>query len=474
MVRCVCVSALAFILSIPIQAAAPKSKSTASAASAEPRASAPVGGNFAREVLPNGIIVGVVHVPGAERVAVETLYKVGFMHEPAGMPQVTHLLEHLVAQGKIPGYGVGEVMQKLNATGMANAETLPSFTHYDYVAPSADLEKILAIEAGRLTNLVFDAALIKAEAAKCQQEAEVVERNPQAGMLKHAFMAMNQGWQHRARAARVRSGLETLKVEDVREFHKKFYNPRNLIVLIVGGVSVEEGMALAKKTLSPIPAGAAAPAIPVQWENTSEHLAMAWDSKVRAFCLAYTPPEKARDRLLLTLLGTVMLPKLSQHPDLQLAAHMVFTSNTTWPVGALPFFIYAVPKTNISLLKMQQMIIERIEVPDAKLPSGPDMQQLRLALAELVTRPNYSIDLIRQQASTFGRQMNMETSKAVDVVLANIALQLALREVLLDGITAADLNELGRMTAEEIESVFAKATQLPKQTLNILLPEDRQ
>src|SRR5687768_8479641 len=74
--------------------------------------------------LENGVKVLMHPVPGVKQVAVEAFYDVGLIHEPEGMPQAAHLLEHLVCNAATTGYKAGESMKLLNQFGMANAETM--------------------------------------------------------------------------------------------------------------------------------------------------------------------------------------------------------------------------------------------------------------------------------------------------------------------------------------------------------------
>ena len=103
-----------------------------------------------RHKLQNGVTLLLHRVPGVEQVAVEAFYEVGLVHEPAGMAQAAHLLEHLVCNAATASYKAGESMAWLNSVGLANAETMPDWTHYDYMVPADKLERIFQIEAERL------------------------------------------------------------------------------------------------------------------------------------------------------------------------------------------------------------------------------------------------------------------------------------------------------------------------------------
>ena len=175
--------------------------------------------------LENGIHLIVNPVSEAKDVGVETIYQVGFIDEPAGMVQASHLLEHLVCYSPGAGFETREAMNWLNDVGMANAETLPDMTHYDYAAPAEHLEKILMIEAARLQQTSFDPAIIASEAERVYQETHWVEKSPLAGMAKHAFMALSHVWRHQSTEALVRGGLDEMDPEQLLNFYRQQYRP---------------------------------------------------------------------------------------------------------------------------------------------------------------------------------------------------------------------------------------------------------
>lgn len=92
--------------------------------------------------LANGVHVVVNSVEEAFDVGVETVYEVGFVDEPEAMVQSAHLLEHLVCYAPGDGFESKQAMQWLNREGIANAETMPDFTHYDYASTADNLEML--------------------------------------------------------------------------------------------------------------------------------------------------------------------------------------------------------------------------------------------------------------------------------------------------------------------------------------------
>ena len=190
--------------------------------------------------MDNGVHVIVNPIKEASDVGVESFYEVGFMDEPKGMVQSSHLLGHLVCYSPGAGFEAKEAMNWLNEKGMANAETMPDYTHYDYSVPANDLEKVFEIEAARLTQTKFDADMIAFEAKRVYSETDAVERIPRAGMAKHAFMALSHAWRHQSNEALVRGGLEDMDRGKLFEFYKSTYAPQNLTLIVTGKTTVDQ------------------------------------------------------------------------------------------------------------------------------------------------------------------------------------------------------------------------------------------
>ena len=306
------------------------------------------------ERLENGVTVLVWRVPGTGMVGMETSYTVGFLHEPAGMTQAAHLLEHVVCNGATAGHDAGASFAQLQEVGMANAETMPTFTHYDFVLPADQLELGLAIEAERLTSLRIDRAMLRQEAPRCYQETDFVERNPATGMIKHAFMAIHQGWRHDRDDALVRGGLGEMDLDGLRAFHRRTYRPSNLTVAIVGDVDPKAALELVRKHLGAIEEPAAPHIERIDWSAVAPHKEIRWDSSRRAVALCWAPPRDPVDRVILTLIGSQVRSSLSQDPSLSLLADHVSVSNWTWPVGELPFYVYATAADGVALEDLEE------------------------------------------------------------------------------------------------------------------------
>jgi predicted Zn-dependent peptidase len=337
--------------------------------------------------LDNGLRVIVNPVDEATDVAVESFYRVGFIHEPKGMVQSAHLLEHLVCYAPGAGLEQKKAMDWLNEVGMANAETMPDFTHYDYAVPSSSLEKVLQIEAARLQQESFDRSLLIAEAKRVYQETAFVENNPAAGMLKHAFMSLSHAWKYGAEQTLVGGGLEEFELDRLQSFYDNHYYPANATLLITGKTTVEDTQRLVEKHFGQIPEGEPEEAI-IDWSVVPPKQTVRWDSCHSAVCIAWKPPADEKQQLLLSIIGLGLLQRANAESKLKARCELVMTSTNSWHVGELPFFLYAMAKADEELSEIDSLFASLMDDSiDGIIQSGPQMAKAIASSYEMQLKP---------------------------------------------------------------------------------------
>src|SRR5689334_18830174 len=108
-------------------------------------------------MLGNGMKIIVKEDHRAPTVAHMVWYKVGSMDEVNGTTGVAHALEHMMFKGT-KTLKPGEFSQRVAALGgRENAFTSKDYTAYFQQVEKSRLEAVMALEADRMANLVFDA-----------------------------------------------------------------------------------------------------------------------------------------------------------------------------------------------------------------------------------------------------------------------------------------------------------------------------
>ncbi len=421
-----------------------------------------------RVQLDNGVTLLLGPLKEAKVVAVEMFYPVGFVDEPERMTQSTHLLEHLMCQGETRSYRPGESFSLIRGMGMANAETLPTFTHFDYVAPPSELGTIFKIESERLETLHITSDVVDEEIDKCKEETSFVQANPQSGMLKHAMMALCQFWRHDAREVRVRRGLEDISVEKLETLHRELYRPDELIVAVVGNFEKSEAIELAKKHLGPLKSPDRSKRNAVNWPAVSSAASVVWDVEMHAVCIAAPPPESAEDRIIISLWGTLLAQRLSMDAEIKGVSHMVFSSNTTWPVGRIPFFVYAAATSEENVPKLRELIAKRLAETVTTFPATDGMQ-VRMLAAQYSGPPVPSWSEVQKQAATLAKTIGQDAESVTSMVLGNLALQWGLREMFGLGGSGAKLSSES-LTDERIAKVVRETLEASRLRVVTLSP----
>jgi hypothetical protein len=388
---------------------------------------APAADPPAKVVLDNGLTVLLYPVAGIERVAVESFCRVGFLDEPKARTQIAHLLEHLLCKSATRSFKAGESYDLLQRKGSANAETLADWTHYDYSGPVSELESILRVEGERMTGLKFEAEVIRSEAPLCYQETDFVERNPQSGMLKHAFMAFGQAWRHGATEAKVRGGLEDIPPEELRKFFLATCHPKRRILVVAGGFDRDKALKAIREHLGlPWPVAAEDPGI--DWSKVAKTSTVKWDARRRGVCIAFPPPKDDDERMILSVWGSGQMQALMGEAGIRKIADAAFCSSWGMNVGKLPAFFYGAAKEGSNSKEVADVLMARIRKSTSEMPTAAGVAQLKLMSAQLKTPPLEKSQL-QTQADWAVRQMNRSPEEAMDMVLGNLALQAGLLQL---------------------------------------------
>ncbi|MDB4927184.1 pitrilysin family protein [Mucilaginibacter sp.] len=210
---------------------------------------------FNRFILNNGLRV-IVHEDSTTPMAVvNILYDVGSRDENPEQTGFAHLFEHLMFGGSvnIPNYD-GPLQQ---VGGENNAFTSNDITNYYITLPSANLETAFWLESDRMLNLAFNEKSLEVQRNVVVEEFKQRYLNQPYGDVwlrlrplvykKHPYLwdTIGKNIEH----------IENAKIEDVKAFFKKHYNPQNAIMVVGGDVKFEQVKELAEKWFGPIPPG---------------------------------------------------------------------------------------------------------------------------------------------------------------------------------------------------------------------------
>lgn len=249
---------------------------------------------FERFTLENGLKVIFHHDPTTPLAVVNTLYDVGARDEDSEKTGFAHLFEHLMFGGSVNIPDFDAPLQL--AGGESNAFTSNDITNYYDVLPAQNIETALWLESDRMLSLAFTPKSLETQRSVVIEEFRQRYLNQPYGdvwlnLRPLAYRVHPYQW---ATIGKEISHIEDAKMEDVKAFFAKFYNPSNAILCIAGNFELDYVKKVVEKWYGDIPAGIKParilPAEPEQTEFREETL----ESKVPsdAFYYAFKMPER--------------------------------------------------------------------------------------------------------------------------------------------------------------------------------------
>ena len=231
--------------------------------------------DYEKYSLDNGLDV-ILHVDHSDPiVALAVQFHVGSNREELGRTGFAHLFEHMMFQ-RSENVGEDQFFEIIqNAGGTLNGGTGNDATTYFEVVPKNALEKILWLESDRMGYMINT---VTPKSFAIQQN--VVQNEKRQGVDNRPYghttgvIAKNlypEGHPYSWTVIGEMEDLQNATVEDVKEFHSRFYVPNNATLVLAGDFDVTEAKTLIEKYFGEIPRGgdvADPVAMPVSLEQT--------------------------------------------------------------------------------------------------------------------------------------------------------------------------------------------------------------
>jgi len=222
-------------------------------------------------VLANGLKLLIKEDRTAPLVSVWCWYRVGSRHEPPGLTGVSHWCEHMNFKGttNIPRDQVKGIIEPYG--GFWNGYTWIDMTTYVETAGAEALDRMLFIEAERMSACLYHPDDVASERTVIISELEGSENDPDQlldqaviaeALPAHPYGHPTIGWI---------ADLRAMTRDDLHSYYRRHYVPNNATLVVVGDVDPADVIARASRHFGSIPA-AAIPAAPVprQPDQTAE------------------------------------------------------------------------------------------------------------------------------------------------------------------------------------------------------------
>jgi zinc protease len=223
----------AFLAACLVTSAGSWAQMPASAPIHTPKATAQVEG-ITEYQLSNGLRVLLAPDASKPTTTVNVTYLVGSRHENYGETGMAHLLEHMVFKGTPQR---GNIMQELGKRGMDfNGTTFYDRTNYFETFPANpdNLKWALEMEADRMVNSFVARKDLDTEFSVVRNEMESGENNPHMSLWQRMASTAFDWHNYGKSTIGARTDVENVKIENLQNFYRKYYQPDNAVLLVAG------------------------------------------------------------------------------------------------------------------------------------------------------------------------------------------------------------------------------------------------
>ena len=408
-----------------------------------------------KETLANGLTVLLLEDHRAPVVTLQVWYKVGSRNEQLGKTGISHLLEHLMFRGT-PKHGQGEFSKLVQETGgMDNAFTSDDQTVYFENTAAPHVNLLLALEADRLANLDLDETGFQAERKIVMEErrlrtadqpaADLLEQVSAAAYTAHPYGWPTVGWMN---------DIESLTLEDVKQYRQLYYAPNNAILIIAGDVNPEALLPKIRSTFGQVQTSPPPPSVTAKEppQRGERRITLRRPAALPVYMTAYHVPNlRSDDNFALSMLSVILAggrssrlqTTLVEKKALVLSADADYDDTSHDPTL---FFLSMRIAPGKKWQDAESALYHEVEQLKTKPVSKKELQRAQnLVEAAFV----YSQDSIFYRAQQLGEYAMFGDWKLIEKVLPGIR----------------------AVTAEDIQRVAQTYLKAENRTVGVLIPE---
>ena len=204
--------------------------------------------------LPNGLPILTVPMMGTASVTVLAMVNIGSRYETKSEQGMSHLLEHMLFKGSAKWPTAKDIAQTLDSVGADyNAFTAKDQTGYYVKVAHEHLPLAIDIVADMIWRPKLDAAELNCEKKVICEEIKMYEDNPlmhigdllESEIFRGSSLGINIAGSIKSVTALNRTQLD--------QYHRRYYRPRNLLVVAAGKLTAAAGRRLRAKFSEPWP-----------------------------------------------------------------------------------------------------------------------------------------------------------------------------------------------------------------------------
>lgn len=200
--------------------------------------------------LDNGQTVIIKEVHDNPIVTIDTWIKTGSINENDKNNGVAHFLEHLFFKGTTK-HPTGEFDRILESKGaQTNAATSKDFTHYYITLPSKYFETAIDLHADMLMNPLIPRKELEKERKVVIEEIAKTNDNPENKLYENMVQSFYINHPYKRKVIGKKEIIENISREEIFNFYNSWYNPSNMITVVVGDIDTTQALDLIKKNFN--------------------------------------------------------------------------------------------------------------------------------------------------------------------------------------------------------------------------------
>ena len=346
--------------------------------------------DFKKYALANGLEVILSEDHRLPVVAVNLWYHVGPANERPGRTGFAHLFEHMMFQGsKHVGENQIKVLQAAGATGI-NGTTGFDRTNFFETLPAEQLELALWLESDRMAFLLetLTARNLANQRDVVRNERRQRENSPYSLVEEELFRQLfPSGHPYRASIIGSHADIESVGLQDIRDFCKQFYVPNNAGLALVGDFDPGEARRLVEKYFGPVPSGPSVPKSSAEKSTILSAKRVTITDRVelpriyKAWLTApvYQPGE-AELNVLAQILGGSSASRLYQRlVRTDQIAQSVSVGHQSMTLGSV-FMLVATLKPGVTLDSLEKALDEELQTMQSNGPTAEELNRARNAI----------------------------------------------------------------------------------------------
>jgi predicted Zn-dependent peptidase len=349
------------------------------------------------KTLENGLqIVAIPMKNNTNVVTTNIFYKVGSRNEVMGKSGIAHMLEHLNFKST-ENLNAGEFDEIVKGFGgVNNASTSFDYTRYYIKSSSKNMDKSLDLFSELMQNLTLKDEEFQPERDVVAEERRWRTDNNPMGYLQYRLFN-NTYLYHPYHWTPIgfMSDIQNWTIEDIRDFHSTFYQPKNAIVVVAGDITKEEVFASSEKYFNKIENKKEIPTVhmvePVQ---DGERRAVIYkDSQVEMLAMAYHIPNyEHEDQVALSALSELLSSGKSSLLQKELIdnkrlANQIYAYNVEL-IDPGVFMFVAIANEGVKAKDIEKEILKTIK----KIKNG-DFEEKEIEKIKLNTKADFIFSL---------------------------------------------------------------------------------